>query len=121
MKPKQPTYQPKVIECTENLIRGLQEAEFFQDYEIDDLTYTRQYLNELFTQKFIEGKLDDGDEFIPMFDEPEFEKILREIAAGTVLHNLKEMGYIDSYEDDVTEERFFLTKKGKKYLNKNEE
>lgn len=56
-----------------------------------------------------------------MFDEPEFEKILREIAAGTVLHNLKEMGYIDSYEDDVTEERFFLTKKGKKYLNKNEE
>lgn len=118
MEPKKPTYQPKVIECTENLIKGLEDAEFFKDYEIEDLTYTRQYLNEFFTQKFIDGQLDNEEEFIPMFDEPEFEKILREIAAGTVLYDLKKMGYIDSYEDDVTEERFFLTRKGKKYLNK---
>ena len=120
MEPKKPTYQPKVIECTENLIKGLEEAEFFKDYEIEDLTYTRSYLNEIFTEKFIKGELDSDDEFIPLFDEPEFETMLREIAAGSVLYDLKKMGLIDSYEDEITEERFFLTKKGKNFLKKKE-
>lgn len=116
MESKKPTYQPIVLEHTENLIKGLEEAEFFKDYEIEDLTYTRNYLNDLFTEKFIKGELDNEDESIPLFNEPEFEKMLREVAAGSVLYDLKKMGYIDSYEDNTTEEMFFLTKKGKKFL-----
>jgi DNA-binding PadR family transcriptional regulator len=36
--------------------------------------------------------------------------------AGSILYELKDKGYVNSYEDDNTEEMFFLTKKGKKYL-----
>ncbi len=120
MDSQKPTYQPKVIECTENLIQGLEDADFFKDYEIIDLTYTRKYLNEFFTEKFIAGNLDDDDENNPMFDEDEFEVLLKEIAAGSVLYELKQKGLVDSYEDDNTEEMFFLTKKGKDYLKDNE-
>lgn len=120
MESKKPTYQPIVLEHTENLIKGLEEAEFFKDYEIEDLTYTRDYLNELFTEKFIKGELDIEEDGPPLFTEPEFEKMLREVAAGSVLYDLKKMGYIDSYQDNTTEEMFFLTKKGKKYLKSDE-
>jgi hypothetical protein len=108
------TYQPEVIQHTENLIEGLKDSNFFEDYEIIDLTYTRQYLNELFTGKFIEGKL--GEDIDGIFSEKEFEIMLREIAAGTVLFELKKSGLVDSYEDDTTEEMFFLTEKGKQFL-----
>jgi len=110
------TYQPEVIRQTEIIIEGLKESEFFDDYEITDLTYTRQYLNEFFTQKFIDGKLEDDIE--ELFTEEEFEVILREIAAGTVLFELKQKGLVDSYEDDNTEEMFFLTEEGKKFVKK---
>ena len=42
--------------------------------------------------------------------------ILKELIAGSVLYDLKQKGYVESYEDDTTEEMFFLTKKGKKFL-----
>jgi len=38
------------------------------------------------------------------------------MVAGSVLNELKNSGLVDSYEDDNTEEMFFLTKKGKKLL-----
>ena len=110
------TYQPEVIRQTETVIEGLKESEFFDDYEITDLTYTRQYLNEFFTQKFIKGELDNDIE--ELFTEEEFEVMLREIAAGTVLYELKQKGLVDSYEDETTEEMFFLTEEGKKFVKK---
>ena len=51
-----------------------------------------------------------------MFTEDEFEVILRELVAGSVLYELKDKGLVDSYEDDNTEEMFFLTEEGKKHL-----
>jgi predicted transcriptional regulator len=42
--------------------------------------------------------------------------MLREIVAGSVLYELKDKGLVDSYQDDTTEEMFFLTKKGKKLI-----
>ncbi len=51
-----------------------------------------------------------------MFTEEEFETLLKEIIAGTVLEELKSKGLVGSYEDEDTEEMFFLTPKGKKYL-----
>jgi hypothetical protein len=113
------TYQPEVIRNTENVIAGLKDSEFFDDYEITDLTFTRQYLNEYFTQKFIDGKL--GDDIEDIFTEEEFEVMLREIAAGTVLYELKQKGLVDSYEDETTEEMFFLTEEGKKFVKKIED
>ena len=37
-------YQPIVIEESENLLIGLVESKFFDDYEISDLTFARQYI-----------------------------------------------------------------------------
>ena len=65
------------------------------------------------TEKFINGQLDSDDE---LFGEDEFAKLLQELVAGSVLYELKEKGYINSYEDDETEEMFFLTEDGKKFL-----
>jgi predicted transcriptional regulator len=40
--------------------------------------------------------------------------------AGTILNELKTKGLVNSYEDDNTEEMFFLTEKGKKVLKNDE-
>jgi hypothetical protein len=107
-------YQPIVIEETENLIEGLKESKFFEDYEIEDLTFVREHLLEIMTQKFIDGSLDE--EFEELFSEDEFTKILQELVAGSLLYEMKEKGFINSYEDENTEETFFLTEKGKDFL-----
>lgn len=112
-------YQPIVVEETENIIQGLIESEFFNDYEITDYTFARQYVLDLLTQKFIDGLLEDED--LELFTEDEFTKILQEIVAGSLLYELKEKGLINSYEDDNTEETFFLTEEGKKLLNNGNE
>lgn len=109
-------YQPIVVEETENIIQGLIESDFFNDYEIDDYTFARQYILDLLTQKFIDGLLENEED--ELFSEDEFTKMLREIVAGTLLYELKERGLINSYEDNDTEEVFFLTEEGKKHLNK---
>lgn len=107
-------YQPIVIEETENIIEGLIASEFFNDYQIDDVSYARGYLLDKMTEKYISGQLTDDES--ELFTEEEFTQMLKEIVAGTVLDDLKKKGYLDSYEDDNTEEMFFLTKEGKDYL-----
>lgn len=109
-------YQPIVVEETEHIIQGLVESDFFSDYEIEDYTFARQYILDLLTQKFIDGLLENDE--VELFSEDEFTKMLREIVAGTLLYELKERGLINSYEDNNTEEVFFLTEEGKKHLNK---
>jgi hypothetical protein len=106
-------YPKTVIEKTELLIEGLFESNFFEEYEIDDLTFVRQHLNDLLTEKFIKGELEDDS---PLFLDEEFEQLLKELVAGSVLYQLKLKGLVDSYEDDNTEEMFFLTEMGKKYI-----
>lgn len=106
-------YQPIVIENTEKFIKVLEESNFFEEYEITDLSFVRNHLSDLLTEKFIKGEL-DGES--PLFDDEEFTIILKELVAGSLLYQLKEKGLIDSYEDENTEEMFFLTKKGKKYI-----
>lgn len=109
-------YQPEVKDAAEKFIMALEESQFFLDYDIEDKTFARTYLLDVFTTKFIEGKLDYEE---GVFNESEFETILKEIAAGSLLYQLKEKGFVNSYEDDNTEETFFLTEEGKKYLKEN--
>jgi hypothetical protein len=113
-------YQPIVIEKSNEIIESL--TDLFTDYEIMSLEFARKYLCDKLTDKFIEGSLDNEDEgSIFIFNDEEFEVVLREIVAGSVLYELKEKGLVDSYQDDTTEEMFFLTKKGKKVMKKNDE
>lgn len=113
-------YQPIVIEMTNEIITDLVESEFFADYEIQSTEFAKKYLLDKLTEKFILGELEnDEDEFLGVFNDDEFDVVLREIVAGSVLYELKEKGLVDSYEDDSTEEMFFLTEEGKKHMKKN--
>ena len=107
-------YQPIVIEETDSFIEGLVESGFFEDYDIKDLTFVRTHLLNIFTEKFINGLLNDDD--VELFGEEEFDTLLKELVAGSILFELKEKGFVDSYEDEDTEEMFFLTDEGKKYV-----
>jgi hypothetical protein len=107
-------YQPIVIEETENLIQGLIESEFFLDYDITDYSFAKQHLLDILTEKYINGLFDDLDN--ELFTEDEFTKLLQQIVAGSLLSDLKERGLINSYEDENTEETFFLTEEGKNLL-----
>ena len=112
-------YQPIVIEMANDIITDLTESEFFSDYEIQSTVFAEKYLLDKLTDKFILGELEnEDDELLGVFNDDEFEVVLREIVAGSVLYELKEKGLVDSYEDDTTEEMFFLTKKGKRVMKK---
>ena len=111
-------YQPIVIERTNEIIETLVETNFFLDYEIEVTDFAKNHISNMLTEKFINGDTDLTDDEI--FTEDEFDTLLREIVAGTILNELKMKGLVNSYEDDNTEEMFFLTEKGKKVL-KNEE
>ena len=108
-------YQPIVIEKTNDIIESL--IDFFNDYEIESLDFAKEYLCDKLTEKFINGELEE-DEIgnVLLFTESEFEVILKELIAGSILYELKDKGLVGSYEDNTTEETFFLTKKGKKAL-----
>lgn len=107
-------YQSIVIEKTTEFLCILEESNFFKDYEIENFDYTIKYLNDKFTEKFILGELDE--ECDDLFTEDEYDTILKEIVAGNILTELKKKGLVNSYEDDNTEELFFLTKKGKNMI-----
>ena len=112
-------YQPVVIEMMNEIISDLTESLFFEDYDIQSTVFAEKYLLDKLTEKFILGELEnEDDEFLGVFNDDEFEVVLREIVAGSVLYELKEKGLVDSYEDDTTEEMFFLTKKGKRVMKK---
>ena len=109
-------YQPIIIERVTEMIEILTETHFFSDYDLENTEFAETYLLDKLTEKFISGKYDmEEDEF---FEEEEFETVLREIVAGTILYDLKKKGFVESYDDEITEELFFLTEKGKKLLKK---
>ena len=111
-------YQPIVIERTKEIIETLVETNFFLDYEIEVTNFAKNHISDKLTEKFINGDTDLTEDEI--FSEDEFENLLREIVAGTILNELKTKGLVNSYEDDNTEEMFFLTEKGKKVLKSDE-
>jgi hypothetical protein len=108
-------YQPFILERVEEIMIALEESKFFEEHELEDRNFAKNHLSDILTEKFISGVIDSQTEDI--FDEDEFGNILKQIIAGTVLNELKMKGYINSYEDENTEEIFFLTNKGKNYLN----
>jgi len=104
------TNPPKIVEHHVNMIiMGLEESFFFSDYEITN-EYSRKLFTELITEKYVD---DPSLENLIFWSEDEFQIILEKIITGSIMYQLKEDGIINSYEDDQTEETFFLTKKGK--------
>ena len=110
-------YQPVVIQKTKEIITILEETNFFTEYQIESTEYAELFFKNLLTEKFILGQLDESDDVdLEIFTDDEFGEILRRIIQGSVLYELKNKCLINSYEDEDTEETFFLTKKGKQYI-----
>ncbi len=105
----------KIIEYANEIIQSLSEGGFFNEHEIKNIDFSKNIICEKLTDKFITNGLDLE---VGIFTEDEFEQMLREIIASDILNELKIKGYLNSYEDDDTEELFFLTEEGKKYLSK---
>ena len=112
------SYLPKIQEITEEIIASLVEDNYFTEFEISSEDYARKRISDELTRKFLENGLDNEDE--GYFSEDEFETILKEIIAEDVLRSLQKNGLIDSYEDDETEEMFFLTDLGKNQVDEME-
>jgi predicted transcriptional regulator len=108
-------YQPIVIEEAERIIDGLSESGFFKDYEIKNLTFAKKRIMDILTDKFINGTLFDEEN--DLFTDLEFDQLLKGLISGSILYDLKEKGLVDSYEDENTEEVFFLTEEGKKHMD----
>jgi len=106
------TYQPQVIELGNKMINLLQEDDFFNENQITDVEPARIILYDSLTEKFIQGEISDG---CSAYSEEEFFNVMRLMISSCVLNSLKKKGLIDSYEDDNTEEVFFLTKDGKDF------
>jgi len=103
---------PKIVlEHLEKIMRGLDESFFFEDYNITD-TYAKKLLTDLLIEKYVEDPSMDENEFF--WTEDEFEQIIQKIVTGSIMYELVDDGILNSYEDENTEETFFLTEKGKK-------
>jgi hypothetical protein len=109
-------FQLAIVEQAKVIVQELSNGGFFEEFEISDTTFAVDHLCEKLTEKFIEGKFDSSS---IMFSEEEFTSLLQDIIAGSYLYSLKEKGYINSYEDENTEETFFLTEEGKEYIKNN--
>lgn len=103
------TYQPIVIEKTNVLIDELIYSGFFEENGIEDVNFAIKLISDSLTEKFINGEIENDD----VYSTEEFTKMLQMIIAENVLRDLQKRGLIKSYEDDNTEEIFFLTELGK--------
>jgi ribosomal protein S25 len=74
-----------------------------------DISFAIKTISDKLTEKFINGELENEDLFVS----GEFVGMLQMIIAENVLRELQKKGLITSYEDENTEEVFFLTELGK--------
>ena len=99
-------YNEQVRQKTKEIIDVLIEVELFAELK-GTTEFAEKYLGDVLTNKFIKGlPLDLGTE-------QEVEAHIERIITGSVYYELKEKGYLDSYEDEETPEVFFMTEKGK--------
>jgi len=108
------TYLPKIQEITEGIIATLVDDNYFIDFDISSQDYARKRISDELTIKFLENGLNNEED--GYLSEDEFDIILKEIVAEDLLRTLQKKGLLSSYEDDNTEEVFFLTTLGKEEI-----
>jgi hypothetical protein len=104
------TKYPRIVnERVAVIIETLREDGFFIEFNITE-DYAVSHFSELVVDKYLtDPSLSDFD----MWGDEEFMEILTKVIIGSVLNELKDEGVLSSYEDENTEETFFLTEKGK--------
>jgi hypothetical protein len=105
------TYQPFIIEKADEILEILKD-------DIVPFDHARERLCMLLTEKFINGKLSSEDDVRTVFEsEEELLRFVNECYIYENLLSLMEQGLVGMYEDDDNEELFFLTEKGKLYMD----
>jgi len=99
------TYQPFIIKKAEEVIELLKE-------EIMPTELAKNYLCDIMTQKFIDGKFGEGDEGVFESDEELF-RFINQCEVNEGLAHLYELGLINSFDDC---DSFFITEEGKRYM-----
>lgn len=104
-------YQPVVLKICNNILSVLKEDGFFDEFDNKELSYPKALLCDLLTEKFIAGELDENG--VHVFTTDEMQHYLNMVMAEDTLRSLMKKGLVTSYEDENTEEIFFLTELGK--------
>jgi hypothetical protein len=106
-------YPQEVKDVASAIVNLLKEDGFFDNEEFKTTAFAEKYFREVLLEKFLNGtSLDLGDD-------DEMSRHLDKVIDGSIFYELKEKGFIDSYEDADTKEVFFLTEKGREYRRKN--
>lgn len=104
------TYQPVVVKKANQIIEALKVIGFFEENEITDQTFAKNELCQILTTNFIEGSFDEKE--LSLTDK-EIDFYLSKVIAENTLRSLVNKGLLGTYEDDGSEEVFFLTELGK--------
>ena len=101
------TYQPFILKIVEEVFEELK----------DDITpsdESKEYLCDMLTQKFIDGKLSEGDGTMGIFEsEKEIDQFVKRCLVNDSLDELHELGLIGTFDDGKS---FFITEEGKKHV-----
>ena len=98
------TYQPFILKICEQVFEEIKD-------DIKSTDRNKETLCNRLTQKFIDGKLSEGDQDIFDSDE-EIDEFVNLCLINDDLDHLHELGLIGSYNDG---ESYFLTEEGKLY------
>jgi hypothetical protein len=103
-------YPSEVNEVGNGIIAILVEDGFFSGEYFSATTYATRYIKDVLLEKFLGGQALDlgGDE--------EMSHHVDMMITGSIIYQLKEQGYVQSYEDEDTPEVFFTTEKGRRLL-----
>lgn len=106
------TYQPFIVKKVDEIFEILKEDIKYSDF-------MKNRLCDILTKKFIDGELSSDDSDSPVFkNEEEALSFIGEALLYEDIKHLMEFGLV-GYLDDDDEYGFFLTEKGKKYVDKN--
>ena len=101
------TYQPFILEIVEEVFEELKD-------DINPSEASKEYLCMLLTEKFIDGKLSEGDGSQGIFEsDEEIDIFVNQCWVNDNLDILYEHGLIGTYNDGET---FFITEEGKRYV-----
>jgi len=103
-------YQPFIINLSDEILKITEEQGL-----IPITPFARDLLCDMLTEKFIKGEISSTDTIDGIFEENEFMEFLHKVIIRDQLDLLKEMELINSYDEDG-DEMYFLTNKGKDYL-----
>jgi len=103
------TYQPFVVKKSKEIITVIKD-------EIPYSEHATEHLCDILTQKFIDGRLNENDDLQDIFEPDELMVFIAQEKTYSDLKSLIEMGLVGVYDDEKSEDLFFLTEKGKVYM-----